>query len=212
MGAPQSQPDTKVSEPRSKPRLDIPNYMYAIAALITAVGGFFGGRATNGSSATPEPTVTVTRTVIEAPSGQGEPPTSGGTAQASSDTTLNDPVQWHGSFKILTSGYNLDTDPPQSDSISPSVLTTFDPYGKIELTTSNTGAMIALWTGSGAPSEQDCNDAAKSTNAGTVKVSVGATYCVVTLRGRTVALVVTGIQSVVPMSVSGTARVWGVPG
>jgi hypothetical protein len=187
--------------------------MGGIAALIGAVlgsGGVFSVRALNNPTATPQPTVTVTvtRTIYVASSALATAQASAAPGQAGTGTALGESAPRQGSFRITSSGYNLDTVPPESDSLTPSLNATFNPKGQIELTTGNYGSKIAQWSGPGDPNEQQCGDTANTTNAGTVIVSRGATYCVVTHVGTVAALTVTDIGHDNPYFVAGTYKIW----
>jgi len=103
-------------------------------------------------------------------------------------------VRWHGSITIGWFGIELDALPPTANTGTGSS-TIRDQSG--ELTSGNNGGTYAQWTGSSAPTYDQCHNwvLTNGNNSSPLPLTSGMQICVLTGSGRTAYVNITSLSS-----------------
>ncbi|MGW2492024.1 hypothetical protein ACWCV9_33035 [Streptomyces sp. NPDC001606] len=137
--------------------------------------------------------------------GQGDVP-----APSASVSSPSNSIQWTGSVRISEYGPMLDKNPPgrsrygfeadvQLGLVDPPRLSSDDPT-------------LALWSGHGMPTRQDCSDLVNTKGVTMVEAKVGSVICLTTKEGRTAVLTITSISNKFSTGVLAQASVWSEAG
>ncbi|MFC9926206.1 hypothetical protein [Streptomyces sp. NPDC127190] len=147
-------------------------------------------------SADAQPSRTASQGDVPAPSASVSPPSNG--------------IQWTGSVRISEYGPMLDKNPPgrsrygfeadvQLGLVDPPRLSSDDPT-------------LALWSGRGMPTRQDCSDLVNTKGVTMVEAKAGSVICLTTKEGRTAVLTITSISNQFSTGVLAQASVWSEAG
>jgi hypothetical protein len=161
-----------------------------LATIVAAIIGISVTHSSTGSSSNPgsSKSAPVSPSSPSATPASTPPPGPGPTAPTS---TM---VRWHGPITIGWFGIELDALPPTANTGTGSS-TIRDQSG--ELTSGNNGGTYAQWTGSSAPTYDECHNwvLTNGNNSSPLPLTSGMQICVLTGSGRTAYLNITSLSS-----------------